>query len=92
MALLHSHKVIDGKLCLAGEGKAFEAHHTVVGGRKPEIHAFVESETAHQTVLVVNVSTQRAHAVGRKDMILIVHTFFAFSIQHSAVSLSIIYP
>ena len=44
-------------------------------GGEPQIHAFVNGETCHQTMLMIHMSAQRTNPIWRKDMILILfHT------------------
>ena len=68
VALLHDGGHPDAEGNVAGEGAARQADAAVVGGFVLQIHAFVDGESGHQSVLVVNVCADGAHPVGAEYM------------------------
>ena len=40
---------------------------------KPKVHTLVDGEACDKSVLMIDVSTQRAHTVGAENMILVGH-------------------
>lgn len=43
---------------------------TTVGNVEPQVDTLINGKTRHQAMLVIDMRTQRAHTVGRKNMIL----------------------
>jgi hypothetical protein len=53
------------------EGEAFEVYLSILTYVEPQVNTFVDSEACDQSVLVVNVSADRANAVGGENVILV---------------------
>ena len=64
MTLTHLRRCIDVKINDTLEGARFEMDVRVFYDIKPEVDAFVDGETCDQTMLVVDMSTKRANAIG----------------------------
>lgn len=71
--LLDHGRRADREIHLAGEGLAAQVHGAVLRGRIDEIHALVNGETGHETVLVIDVGADRADPVGTENMTGIRH-------------------
>lgn len=71
VALLHDGGLQDAEGDVAGEAEAPQADASVVGGFVFEVNAFVDGESGHQAVLVVNVCADGAHPVGAEYVSLL---------------------
>ena len=78
MMFFHLRRGVHMERHIAFERPRRESDGPVVGHVKPQVNALVDGEARHQSVLVVNMRSQRTYAIGRKDMILIVFHYFFF--------------
>ena len=64
------------KVYRAFECLRFEVYFPVFVGCEPQVHAFVYGKSCYQTMLMVNMCSDRADPVGCEDMILVFHGLF----------------
>ena len=69
MTLLDLRRRIDIKIHRPLESLRFQMHMMIITHIKPQVHALVDGEARHQSMLVVHMRSQRTYPVGREDMI-----------------------
>ena len=70
VALLHQRRRGNIESHIASKSLASQRHPAALNDVEPQVNALVDGKARDNAVLMVNVSTQRADAIGRIDMIL----------------------